>query len=68
MAFLRQSFGKYTLDLSEKELDAITTAMGNIGLFTKEEKDVYQQLTKYRDYLKKENKWHRDIDTERGIS
>jgi hypothetical protein len=68
MAFLRHSFGKYTLDLSEKELDAVTTAMGNIGVFTEDEKNIYHQLTKYRNYLKEEDKWHRAIDEERGIN
>jgi len=68
MAFLRQSFGKYMLDLSEDELDAITLAMGNIGVFTEVEKNIYHQLTKYRDYLKHEEKWHRAIDEERENS
>lgn len=68
MAYLRQSFGKYTLDLSEKELDAITMAMANIGVFTEDEKNIYHQLTKHRNYLKQEEKWHRAIDEERGIN
>lgn len=66
MAFLRQSFGKYMLDLSEDELDAVTMAMANIGVFTETEKNIYYQLTKYRDYLKQEEKWHRAIDEERA--
>ena len=56
------------LDLSEDELDAITLAMGNIGVFTEVEKNIYHQLTKYRDYLKHEEKWHRAIDEERENS
>lgn len=64
MAYLRQSFGKYTLDLSDKELDAITIAMSNIGVFTEVEKDIYYQLTKYRDYLKLEDKWYREQEKE----
>ena len=64
MAYLRQSFGKYMLDLSEEELNAVTMAMANIGVFTEVEKGIYHQLTKHRDYLKMEDKWYREQEKE----
>jgi len=64
MAYLRQSFGKYMLDLSEEELNAIKNAMDIIGNFTEVEQGIYYQLTKYRDYLKMEDKWYREQEKE----
>jgi hypothetical protein len=59
MAYLRHSYGKYTLDLSEAELDAVTNAMSKIDFFTDIEKGIYHQLVKHRRYLKEEEKWYR---------
>jgi len=64
MAYLRQSFGKYMLDLSEEELNAITHAMDILGNFTEVEQGIYYQLTKHRDYLKREDKWYREQEKE----
>lgn len=58
MAYLRQSYGKYMLDLSEEELDAVTNAMTKIDFFTDIEKGIYHQLVKHRRYLKEEEKWY----------
>jgi hypothetical protein len=58
MAYLRHSYGKYTLDLSEAELDAVTNAMSKIDFFTDIEKGIYHQLVKHRRYLKEEEKWY----------
>ena len=64
MAYLRHSYGKYTLDLSEAELDAVTNAMSNIEFFTDIEKGIYHQLVKHRRYLKEEEKWYREQERE----
>jgi hypothetical protein len=64
MAYLRQSYGKYMLDLSEEELDAVTNAMSKIDFFTDIEKGIYHQLVKHRRYLLEEEKWYRTQEQE----
>ena len=34
----------------------------------KTERGIWYQITKHRDYLKQEEKWHRDIDKEKEIA
>jgi hypothetical protein len=67
MAYLRQSFGKYLLDLSEEELNALVDIMDELPTLTKTETGIYHQITKHREYLKQEEKWHIQIDKDRGL-
>jgi len=67
MAFLRQSYGQYSLDISGEELNALVDILDELPSLTKTETGIYHQLTKHRDYLKKEDKWHRQIDIDRGL-
>jgi hypothetical protein len=64
MAYLRHSYGRYSLDLSEEELDAVTNAMSAIEFFTDTDKAIYYQLVKHRRYLKEEDKWYRTQEQE----
>jgi len=68
MAFLRQAYGRYHLDLSGEELNALTDIMEELPSMNKTERDIWYQITKHRDFLKQEEKWHRDIDKEREMA
>jgi len=65
MAFLRQAYGRYYLDMSSEELNALVDVMEELPSMTKVERGIWYQITKHRDYLKQEEKWHRAIDEER---
>lgn len=68
MAFLRQAYGRYYLDLSAEELNALVDVMEELPSMNKTERGIWYQITKHRDYLKQEEKWHRDIDKEREMA
>jgi hypothetical protein len=68
MAFLRQAYGRYYLDMSSEELNALTDVMEELPSMTKTERGIWYQITKHRDYIKQEEKWHRDIDRVREIN
>ena len=68
MAFLRQAYGRYYLDLSGEELNALTDVMEELPSMNKTERGIWYQITKHRDYLKQEEKWHRDIDRVKEIN
>jgi hypothetical protein len=67
MAFLRQAYGRYHLDLSGEELNALVDVMEELPSMTKVERGIWYQITKHRDFLKQEEKWHREIDRVREI-
>ena len=62
MAFLRHAYGRYFLDMDGEELNALTDIMEELPSMTKTERGIWYQITKHRDYLKQEEKWHRDIE------
>lgn len=64
MAYLRQAYGRYYLDLSGEELNAIVDIMDELPSMTKTEIGIYHQITKHRDYLKEEEKWYREREKE----
>jgi len=68
MAFLRQAYGRYYLDMSSEELNALVDVMEELPSMNKTERGIWYQITKHRDYLKQEEKWHRDIDRVREIN
>jgi len=68
MAYLRQSYGRYSLDLSGEELNALVDVMEELPSMNKTERGIWYQITKHRDFLKQEEKWHRDIDKEREMA
>jgi hypothetical protein len=59
MAFLRQAYGRYYLDMSPEELNALVDVMEELPSMTKVERGIWYQITKHRDFLKQEEKWHR---------
>jgi hypothetical protein len=59
MAFLRQAYGRYYLDMSPEELNALVDIMEELPSMTKVERGIWYQITKHRDFLKAEEKWHR---------
>ena len=67
MAYLRQAYGRYYLDLSGEELNALTDIMEELPSMNKTERGIWYQITKHRDFLKQEEKWHRQIDKDRGL-
>jgi len=67
MAYLRQAYGRYSLDLSGEELNALVDIMEELPSMNKTERGIWYQITKHRDFLKQEEKWHRDIDKEREM-
>ena len=54
MAYLRQAYGRYYLDLSGEELNALTDIMEELPSMTKTERGIWYQITKHRDFLKHE--------------
>ena len=56
MAFLRQAYGRYYLDLSGEELNALVDVMEELPSMNKTERGIWYQITKHRDYLKQEEK------------
>jgi len=68
MAFLRHAYGRYFLDMDGEELNALTDIMEELPSMTKTERGIWYQITKHRDYLKQEEKWHRDIEKEGEIA
>jgi len=68
MAYLRQSYGRYSLDLSGEELNALVDVMEELPSMNKTERGIWYQITKHRDFLKQEEKWHRDMDKEREMA
>ena len=64
MAFLRHSYGRYSLDLSGEELNALVDIMDELPSMTKTEMGIYHQITKHREYLKEEEKWYREQEKE----
>jgi len=67
MAYLRQSYGRYYLDMSPEELNALVDVMDELPSMTKIETGIHYQITKHREYIQQEEKWHRQIDIDRGI-
>jgi hypothetical protein len=67
MAFLRQAYGRYSLDLSGEELNAIVDIMDELPSMTKTEMGIYHQITKHRDYLKEEEKWYRTEEARQEV-
>jgi hypothetical protein len=68
MAYLRQAYGRYSLDLSGEELNALVDIMDELPSMTKVETGIHYQITKHREFIQQEDKWHRDIDKEREIA
>jgi hypothetical protein len=67
MAYLRQSYGRYSLDLSGEELNALVDIMEELPSMNKTEQAIHYQITKHREFIQQEDKWHRQIDKDRGL-
>ena len=55
MAFLRQAYGRYYLDLSGEELNALVDVMEELPSMNKTERGIWYQITKHRDFLKQDD-------------
>jgi hypothetical protein len=67
MAFLRQAYGRYYLDMSSEELNALVDVMEELPSMTKVERGIWYQITKHRDFLKQEEKWHRTEEARQEV-
>jgi len=67
MAFLRQAYGRYYLDMSGEELNALVDIMEELPSMTKIERGIWYQITKHRDFLKQEEKWHRTEEARQEV-
>jgi len=67
MAFLRQAYGRYYLDMSPEELNALVDVMEELPSMTKVERGIWYQITKHRDFLKQEEKWHRTEEARQEV-
>ena len=67
MAFLRQAYGRYYLDMSGEELNALVDVMEELPTMTKVERGIWYQITKHRDFLKQEEKWHRTEEARQEV-
>jgi hypothetical protein len=67
MAFLRQAYGRYYLDMSGEELNALVDVMEELPSMTKVERGIWYQITKHRDFLKQEEKWHRTEEARQEV-
>lgn len=67
MAFLRQAYSRYYLDMSGEELNALVDVMEELPSMTKVERGIWYQITKHRDFLKQEEKWHRTEEARQEV-
>ncbi len=67
MAFLRQAYGRYYLDMSSEEVNALVDVMEELPSMTKVERGIWYQITKHRDFLKQEEKWHRTEEARQEV-